>query len=99
MVFFVASILFLLFAGDNSDKLCQLCASKVPGQRCTSADPYAGYEGAFRCLVEAGDIAFLKHTTVASVLSIGSTFSKKKNIIYYIISRFRNEMNSVSSKF
>ncbi|XP_039275547.1 melanotransferrin [Nilaparvata lugens] len=50
--------------GDNKDKLCQLCIGKVPGGKCTSADPYAGFEGAFKCLVEKGDIAFLKHTTV-----------------------------------
>ena len=30
--------------GDNSDHLCELCASKVLGQRCTTHDPYAGYQ-------------------------------------------------------
>ncbi|KAJ8920307.1 hypothetical protein NQ315_011969 [Exocentrus adspersus] len=55
--------------GDNSDKLCQLCIGKIPGGRCTDSDPYAGYEGAFRCLLEAGEIAFLKHTTVNQLLS------------------------------
>ncbi|XP_025837361.1 melanotransferrin [Agrilus planipennis] len=50
--------------GDNSDKLCVLCIGKVPGERCTEGDPYAGYEGAFRCLVENGEVAFLKQTTV-----------------------------------
>lgn len=54
--------------GDNSDKLCALCIGKIPGGKCTSADPYAGFEGAFRCLLEAGDIAFLKHTTVQEML-------------------------------
>ncbi|XP_049863001.1 melanotransferrin [Schistocerca gregaria] len=61
--------------GDNSDQLCQLCASTVPGQRCTSADPYADSEGAFQCLLEAGDVAFLKHTTVDSMLGTGSNFA------------------------
>ncbi|XP_058796185.1 transferrin 2 [Phymastichus coffea] len=50
--------------GDNSDHLCKLCIGKIPGGRCTNSDPYSGYEGAFRCLVEAGEIAFLVHTTV-----------------------------------
>uniref|UniRef100_A0A336LQ04 CSON000095 protein n=1 Tax=Culicoides sonorensis TaxID=179676 RepID=A0A336LQ04_CULSO len=50
--------------GDNSDKLCQLCIGKIPGGRCSGTDPYAGFEGAFRCLVEAGDVAFLRHNTV-----------------------------------
>ncbi|XP_075238326.1 transferrin 2 [Lycorma delicatula] len=55
--------------GDNSDKLCALCIGKVPGGKCTSADPYAGFEGAFRCLVEKGEIAFLKHTTVQEMVN------------------------------
>lgn len=40
----------------------------MPGERCTGADPYTGFDGAFRCLVEAGDIAFLRHTTVDEML-------------------------------
>lgn len=61
--------------GDNPHKLCQLCIGKVPGGKCTSADPYAGYQGAFRCLLEAGEIAFLKHTTVEEMTS-SDEFSK-----------------------
>lgn len=68
---------FLL--GDNSDKLCELCTGKIPGGRCTSADPYAGYQGAFRCLVEAGDVAFLKHTTVTEMTSSSSLISVSSN--------------------
>lgn len=60
--------------GDNSDKLCQLCNGKIPG-KCTVSDPYAGFEGAFRCLLEAGEVAFLKHSTVDELLS-GEEFSK-----------------------
>uniref|UniRef100_A0A146M2V3 Melanotransferrin n=1 Tax=Lygus hesperus TaxID=30085 RepID=A0A146M2V3_LYGHE len=60
--------------GDNSDKLCQLCIGKVPGGKCTRADPYAGYSGAFRCLLEAGEIAFLKHTTVTEMISDKTEF-------------------------
>lgn len=61
--------------GDNSDKLCALCKGKLPGEKCNKGDLYAGYEGAFRCLLEEGDIAFLKHTTVNDMLS-GDEFSK-----------------------
>lgn len=60
--------------GDNSDQLCKLCIGKVPGGKCTNADPYAGYEGAFRCLVEAGEIAFLVHTTVPEMISWNNDF-------------------------
>ncbi|KAI4498584.1 hypothetical protein M0802_006290 [Mischocyttarus mexicanus] len=58
--------------GDNSDQLCKLCIGKPPTDKCTNADPYAGYEGAFRCLVSVGEIAFLVHTTVQEMTS--STF-------------------------
>lgn len=49
-------------------RLCQLCIGKVPGGWCNSQDPYIGFEGAFRCLVEAGEVAFLKHTTVQEMV-------------------------------
>lgn len=61
--------------GDNPDKLCELCVGKLPGGKCTAADPYAGYEGAFRCLLEAGEVAFLKHSTVPEMLET-KEFSK-----------------------
>ncbi|XP_054267842.1 melanotransferrin [Macrosteles quadrilineatus] len=60
--------------GDNSDKLCRLCIGRVPGERCTPADPYAGFEGAFKCLVEVGEIAFLKHTTVMEMTANNLNF-------------------------
>lgn len=67
--------------GDNSDKLCELCIGRVPGEKCTTDDPYYGYEGAFRCLVEAGDIAFLQHSTVLEMTKnrpeFGELFSLK----------------------
>uniref|UniRef100_A0A8D8LTG3 Serotransferrin n=1 Tax=Cacopsylla melanoneura TaxID=428564 RepID=A0A8D8LTG3_9HEMI len=54
--------------GDNSYRMCELCIGRVPGEKCTSADPYAGFEGAFKCLLEKGDVAFLKHTTVSEMI-------------------------------
>lgn len=60
--------------GDNSDKLCKLCIGKVPGGKCTNADPYAGFTGAFKCLLEAGEIAFLKHTSVLELTADSINF-------------------------
>nr|AGL91667.1 transferrin 2 [Bactrocera dorsalis] len=54
--------------GDNSDKLCTLCTGKIPGGRCSAKDPYFGYDGAFRCLLEAGEVAFLRDSTVTEML-------------------------------
>ncbi|XP_055843526.1 melanotransferrin [Episyrphus balteatus] len=54
--------------GDNSDKLCNLCTGKVQEGRCTSNDPYFGYPGAFKCLLETGQVAFLRHTTVKEMI-------------------------------
>uniref|UniRef100_A0A0K2UG72 Melanotransferrinlike [Bombus impatiens] n=1 Tax=Lepeophtheirus salmonis TaxID=72036 RepID=A0A0K2UG72_LEPSM len=45
--------------GDNSHKLCELCGSNVRGIRCTGRDPYAGFLGAYKCLKEKGEIAFM----------------------------------------
>nr|CAD7458026.1 unnamed protein product [Timema tahoe] len=73
--------------GDNSDKLCKLCIGKVPGERCTPADPYAGFEGAFRCLLEAGDIAFLKHTTVQEMTATNLDFSGISKNDYELLCR------------
>ncbi|CAH0721117.1 unnamed protein product, partial [Brenthis ino] len=55
--------------GDNSDKLCKLCTGGA-GVRCTLADPYAGYEGALKCLLAngTGDIAFVRDTTIQHTL-------------------------------
>ena len=69
-----------VIAGDNSDKLCKLCIGKVPGEWCSSADPYFGFEGAFRCLAEnAGEVAFLKHTTVEEMTTNSIDFRKYEN--------------------
>lgn len=45
------------------DTLCALCKG-AGDKKCTRDDPYAGYIGAFRCMVEdKGVVAFVKHTT------------------------------------
>lgn len=54
--------------GDNSQVLCSACGSELPGQHCTSQDIYAGHLGAFNCLLDKGNVAFVKHTTVRQAL-------------------------------
>ncbi|XP_011298929.1 ovotransferrin, partial [Fopius arisanus] len=73
--------------GDNSDQLCRLCIGEIPGGRCTNSDPYAGYEGAFRCLVEAGEIAFLLHTTVHEMTSTNFDFTSVSKDQFQLLCR------------
>ncbi|XP_075572191.1 serotransferrin isoform X2 [Pelecanus crispus] len=51
-----------------NSRLCQLCqgSGRLPPDNCvaSSHEKYYGYTGAFRCLVERGDVAFIKHSTV-----------------------------------
>ncbi|XP_019626573.1 PREDICTED: uncharacterized protein LOC109471661 isoform X3 [Branchiostoma belcheri] len=52
--------------GTNPESLCSLCVGEREN-RCVrnTNEPYYGYSGAFRCLVEgAGDVAFVNHVTV-----------------------------------
>ncbi|XP_041066703.1 serotransferrin-B-like [Carcharodon carcharias] len=56
---------------DPDSKLCSLCVgqehSTPPGKdKCAfgNNERYFAYSGAFRCLVEKGDVTFIKHTTV-----------------------------------
>ncbi|UYV68316.1 MFI2 [Cordylochernes scorpioides] len=49
--------------GDNPHQMCQICKGPKTNL-CSGSDPYAEYEGAFKCLLDEGEIAFLKHSTV-----------------------------------
>ncbi|XP_008579346.1 PREDICTED: serotransferrin-like, partial [Galeopterus variegatus] len=50
---------------DKNSNLCELCMGSGPN-KCepNNKEGYYGYTGAFRCLVEKGDVAFVKHKTV-----------------------------------
>ncbi|XP_064021130.1 serotransferrin isoform X2 [Pogoniulus pusillus] len=52
----------------RNSRLCELCKGSegVPPEKCVanSHEKYYGYTGALRCLVEQGDVAFIKHTIV-----------------------------------
>ncbi|KAM5163153.1 serotransferrin-B-like [Mantella aurantiaca] len=50
---------------DVNSNLCKLCAGN-DNTKClpNNKEPYYSYDGALRCLIEKGDIAFVKHSTV-----------------------------------
>ncbi|XP_047480252.1 melanotransferrin-like [Penaeus chinensis] len=54
--------------GDNNQILCSACGSDLPGRHCTSQDIYAGHQGAINCLLDKGDIAFARHTSLNTTL-------------------------------
>ncbi|CAG7721948.1 unnamed protein product [Allacma fusca] len=69
--------------GENSDKLCEICGSILPGVKCTSKDPYAGYQGAISCLMDQGEVAFVKHSSVKEYFDAQTKAEAQRNISGY----------------
>lgn len=57
--------------------MCDLCAGDK-GTRCSGSDPYANFDGAFKCFINGSDIAFLKHTTIDEMTSLESYRGPRK---------------------
>lgn len=54
---------------DVNSNLCKLCAGS-DNKKClpNNREPYYGYDGALRCLLEKGEVCFVKHTTVDELI-------------------------------
>nr|CAH10347.1 iron binding protein [Struthio camelus] len=64
-------------------RLCKLCqGSGTISSKCvaSSHEKYYGYTGAFRCLVEQGDVAFIKHSIVEENTNGANTDEWAKNL-------------------
>uniref|UniRef100_A0A7N5JXI7 Transferrin n=1 Tax=Ailuropoda melanoleuca TaxID=9646 RepID=A0A7N5JXI7_AILME len=68
----------------RNSSLCALCigSANVPGKECVpnNHERYYGYTGAFRCLVEKGDVAFVKDQTVMQNTEGRNTEDWAKNL-------------------
>lgn len=68
----------------QNSTLCDLCigSENVPGKKCVpnSNERYYGYNGAFRCMVEKGDVAFVKSETVLENTGGNSNDAWAKNL-------------------
>ena len=51
---------------QNPRMMCELCGGDSGGDFCAKNmdEPYYGHTGAFKCLVEKGDVAFTSHRAV-----------------------------------
>ncbi|KAE8603728.1 hypothetical protein XENTR_v10014449 [Xenopus tropicalis] len=69
--------------GSTQADLCQLCIGDANGTNvCDLNGRYSDYSGAFRCLVEGqGDVAFIKHSTVAENSDGKNTDSWAREVI------------------
>ena len=75
----------MIFSGNNPTEICQLCKG-TGGTKCSTNDPSAGYDGAFRCLQKGdGDVAFLRHDTLLSMINNVSSvgFNNFVIVIYW----------------
>ncbi|NXC37562.1 TRFE protein, partial [Penelope pileata] len=65
-------------------RLCKLCQGSggIPPEKCVSSshERYFGYPGALRCLVEKGDVAFVKHSIVEENTNGKNTEDWAKNL-------------------
>ncbi|XP_078472828.1 serotransferrin-1-like [Lampetra fluviatilis] len=75
--------------GSQEASLCERCIGEEAAavgssgrHKCefSSHERYFGYSGAFRCLVETGDVAFAKHTTVSENTDGASKEAWTKNL-------------------
>ncbi|XP_066454206.1 serotransferrin-like [Eleutherodactylus coqui] len=69
---------------DVNSNLCKLCAGDpsraLDNTKCSdnNRELYYGYTGAFRCLCEKGEVAFVKHTTISEVMNDNPDWLKGK---------------------
>lgn len=73
-------LLIIFVAGNNPARICELCSGFLE-KKCSTDDPFAGYDGAFKCMSsDAGDVAFLRHDTV-SLMAMNSTYRPEVSVI------------------
>ncbi|XP_069755431.1 serotransferrin-1-like [Narcine bancroftii] len=74
-------------ADKSNKRLCSLCIGMKDKldvkNKCAANnnERFFGYSGAFRCLVESGDVAFVKHTTVPENTDGNGLLPWNKNLI------------------
>lgn len=69
---------------DVKSNLCSLCAgepTKISNDakcQANNKESFYGYSGAFRCLIERGDVCFVKHTTAFETIKANPAWMKGK---------------------